>query len=155
MRRAFLITIWQFYSKHDYDGSNGFTFWIGVRADQSVRKGRAMIVVGVIQAVLFSLVVLWFKIKPFWLFQSFVLLISLQMFWVIMRLAWECSILQHNLDKDDLFEAYVIYLNLSLYLSSILVKVLWRLAVDGFLIITFPWLLLSMPCLSPYLPWSL
>ena len=90
-----------------------------------------MIVMGVIQAVLFSLV-------AFMIPKS-----NLSSFSVIclINIVTECSgdyasglrmpILQHNLDKDDLFEAYS-FNSIVSYLSSILGQSFGRLAVDGF-----------------------
>lgn len=109
-----------------------FTFWIGVRADRSVRKGQTMIVVGVIQAALFSLVSFMIQNQTFLAFSAICLINIVTDVLSDYASGLRMPILQHNLDKDDLFKAYSFTQFVS-YLSSILGQSfgVWLLTVSN------------------------
>lgn len=109
-----------------------FTFWIGVRADRSVRKGQTMIVVGVIQAALFSLVAFMIQNQTFLAFSAICLINIVTDVLSDYASGLRMPILQHNLDKDDLFKAYSFTQFVS-YLSSILGQSfgVWLLTVSN------------------------
>lgn len=83
-----------------------FTFWVGVQADRTRKKATWMIAVGLIQAILFALVAFIIENKTFLVF-SFVCLLNI-MSDVLSDYAsgLRLPILQKNLPKEDLFEAY-------------------------------------------------
>ncbi|WP_439959024.1 hypothetical protein [Streptococcus ruminantium] len=96
-----------------------FTFWVGIKADRTRNKVRLMIAVGFIQAILFTLVAVMIENKTFFVF-SFVCLLN-----VISDVLGDYAsglrlpILQKNIQKEDLFEAYS-FSQFSSYLCNII-----------------------------------
>lgn len=83
-----------------------FTFWLGIKADKSQNKGQKMIIVGFVQALLFSLVALIINQQTYLVFSiiCFVNVVSdcLSDYAAGLRL----PILQEHVAEDDLMEAY-------------------------------------------------
>ena len=109
-----------------------FTFWIGVKADRTEKKAFLMVFVGFIQAVLFSLVACVINDKTFLIF-SFVCVLN-----IISDVLSDYSaglrlpILQKNLKKDDLFEAYS-FVQFTSYLCNIFGQTfgVWLLTISA------------------------
>ncbi|WP_237374217.1 MFS transporter [Streptococcus ruminantium] len=109
-----------------------FTFWVGIKADRTRNKVRLMIAVGFIQAILFTLVAVMIENKTFFVF-SFVCLLNvvsdvLSDYASGLRL----PILQKNIQKEDLFEAYS-FSQFSSYLCNIVGQTfgVWLLSVSN------------------------
>ena len=83
-----------------------FTFWIGVQADRTGRKGDFMIFIGFIQALLFTGVTFLISNKTFLIFAIICFLNVLTDMLSDYAGGLRMPILQKNLEKDDLFEAY-------------------------------------------------
>lgn len=83
-----------------------FTFWVGVRADKTGQKTRMIVGAGVVQALLFTLVAIIISNKTFMVFGlvCFINVISdvISDYSAGLRM----PIMQFNLDKEDLYEAY-------------------------------------------------
>lgn len=111
-----------------------FTFWIGVSTGRSVSQKRPdlMIVVGVIQVALFSLVAFMIQNQTFLAFSAICLINIVTDVLSDYASGLRMPILQHNLDKDDLFKAYSFTQFVS-YLSSILGQSfgVWLLTVSN------------------------
>lgn len=83
-----------------------FTFWVGVRADRTGKKGQTMIVVGVIQALLFTLVAFLIGNQTFLVFSVICLLNIVADVLSNYAAGLKMPILQYNVDSEDLMEAY-------------------------------------------------
>lgn len=83
-----------------------FTFWIGIKADQTRNKTSWMIAVGFIQAVLFSLVAFFMTNKTFLVFSFLCLLNITSDLLSDYASGLRLPILQKNIEKEDLFAAY-------------------------------------------------
>lgn len=83
-----------------------FTFWVGVRADQTGKKGQTMIVVGVIQAILFTLVAFLIGNQTFLVFSMICLLNIAADVLSNYAAGMKMPILQYNVASEDLMEAY-------------------------------------------------
>ncbi|MGT2799472.1 MFS transporter [Streptococcus marmotae] len=83
-----------------------FTFWIGIKADRTRNKAIWMISIGFIQAILFSLVAFVIKNKTFFVFSWLCLLNITSDILSDYASGLRLPILQKNIEKEDLFEAY-------------------------------------------------
>lgn len=109
-----------------------FTFWVGIKADRTRNKGSMMVFVGILQAILFTLVAFVIENKTFLVF-SFVCLLNiisdmLSDYAAGLRL----PILQKNLPKEELFEAYS-FAQFTSYLCNIIGQSfgIWLLTVSN------------------------
>ena len=83
-----------------------FTFWIGVQADRTGKKGDLMIVIGFVQAILFTVVAFLISNKTFLVFAIVCFLNVVTDVLSDYAGGLRMPILQKNLEKDELFEAY-------------------------------------------------
>lgn len=83
-----------------------FTFWVGIRADRTGKKGPSMIVVGLLQAVIFTLVALLIGNQTFLIFSVICLFNILTDVLSNYAAGLKMPILQYNVASDDLMEAY-------------------------------------------------
>ena len=95
-----------------------FTFWIGVKADQTKQKGKWMIRVGFIQAAIFTSIAFLIRDRNFLVFSLVCLGNILSDLGSDYASGLRLPILQKNLEKDELFEAYS-FSQFILYISSI------------------------------------
>lgn len=83
-----------------------FSFWVGVKADRSQHKGKLIIGTGFLQALLFTGVALLIKDKNFFVFSIICLINIVSDLLSDFAGGLRMPIMQHNLDQEDLYEAY-------------------------------------------------
>ncbi|MBA2796470.1 transporter [Streptococcus porcinus] len=109
-----------------------FTFWIGIKADNTKNKVKLLILMGFLQSILFVIIALLMKNKTFLVFSivGFINVISdaINDFTNGLRL----PIMQKNIESEKLYEAYSFSQFIS-YLSNILGQVLgvWLLTTSN------------------------
>ena len=95
------------------------TFWVGVKADKSKNKKELLILIGFIQAILFVLVAITISNKTFLVFSTVCLINIISDILTDYTNSLRMPIMQKNISKEDLFEAYSFTQFLS-YIASIL-----------------------------------
>lgn len=108
-----------------------FTFWVGVKADQTREKGKWLVRMGFVQAGIFTAIALLIQDKNFLVFSLICLGNIVSDLASSYTSGLRLPILQHNLDKEDLFEAYS-FSQLTWYVCSIAGQGLglWLLAIS-------------------------
>ncbi|MBJ6745126.1 transporter [Streptococcus sp. 121] len=96
-----------------------FTFWVGVKADETRQKAKWMINLGWVQAGLFTLIAVMIGNKTFLVFSVVCILNFLSDLISDYIAGLRLPIMQYNLAKEDLFEAYS-FAQFSTYLANIL-----------------------------------
>ena len=82
------------------------TFWVGVKADKSKNKKELLILIGFIQAILFVLVAITISNKTFLVFSTVCLINIISDILTDYTNSLRMPIMQKNISKEDLFEAY-------------------------------------------------
>ncbi|TWT12009.1 MFS transporter [Streptococcus sp. sy004] len=83
-----------------------FTFWLGVKADRTDNKGRKMIVIGFVQALLFTVIALIINQGTYLVFSIICLLNVISDCLSDFASGLRLPILQEHVATDDLMEAY-------------------------------------------------
>lgn len=109
-----------------------FTFWVGIKADRTRNKGSVMVFVGIFQGILFTLVAFMIENKTFLVFSFVCLLNIISDMLSDYASGLRLPILQKNLPKEELFEAYS-FIQFVSYLCNIVGQTfgIWLLTISN------------------------